>query len=405
MLVGTNQDQGQRYNRRVVFDLVRRFGSLSRTDIARQAGLSYQAISNMADDLIRDGLLSEVRKRSGRRGQPPVELSINPDGAFSLGFSFNRRRLRGAIVDLAGLPRAEHEIELSSPMPSTVLPAIADVANALIQAAHAPSDRIYGLGLSMPGLSREGRFISPALRSSHAWLADWSGVPIIDVLKDRVGIPIMTDNDAAAAAIGELLHGEDRRYSNFIFVYISDGIGAGLMLNGRPYGGASGMAGEFGHLTVEAGGRPCTCGREGCLETYASLNSARQQVLQTSEAVDSADLTNLLERRDARMLHWVDEAGDALRKAIVSVENLLDPEVVIIGGTIPSPVLDALMRVIAPLPPRVADSGANDRPRLIQAKVGLGPATLGAAALPIFAETASDLSMLLKHRAELRSVG
>ena len=181
--------------------------------------------------------------------------------------------------------------------------------------------------------------------------------------------------------------------------------GRRVMLNVRRYGGASGLAGEFGYLTVEAGGRPCPCGREGCLETYASLNSARQHVLCTSEAVDSAVLTTLLERRVARMLKWVEEAGYALRRAIVSIENLLDPEVVIIGGTIPAPVLDALMQVIEPLPSRIAVSGANDQPRLIQAKVGLGPATLGAAALPIFAETASDPSVLLKPRAELRFVG
>lgn len=103
-------------------------GSLARTDLARQAGLSYQAVSNITDGLLEGGLLSEVRKRSGRRGRPPVELSINPDGAFSLGFFFDQRTLRGALVDLAGAPRAELEAALRSPEPSVVLPAIAAMA-------------------------------------------------------------------------------------------------------------------------------------------------------------------------------------------------------------------------------------------------------------------------------------
>ena len=399
MLVGTNQDHGQRYNRRVVFDLVRRHGALSRADIARHAGLSYQSISNMADDLMGDGLLLETRRRVGRRGQPPVELSVNPDGAFSLGFSFDRHRLRGTLVDLGGTPRAEREIELDATLPSVVLPRIATLAGELIESGRVPADRFLGLGLSMPGLSRAGRLVSPGQRSSHPWLADWTDVPIIDALTERVGIPIFTDNDAAAAAIGELIHGEGRRFSHFVYVYISDGIGAGLIFDRRPYRGGGGMAGEFGHMAVGTGNRACLCGQKGCLESYASLNAACRRVPGLSDAVGWADL---LLRRDPDLITWVDEAGQALRRAITSVENLLDPEVVFIGGTISEPLLDALMAVITPLPPLII-SGRGQGERLLRATTGLGPATLGAAALPIFAETASDLRMLLSTRTRTQS--
>ena len=399
MLVGTNQDQGQRYNRRVIFNLVRMHGSLARTDLAKHAGLSYQAVSNMTDDLIGDGLLTEVRKRSGRRGQPPVELSVNPDGAFSLGFSFDQRTLRGALVDLAGTPRAELETSLRSPEPDVVLPAIAAMAGELIAADHMPADRLYGLGLGMPGVSRDGRFISPAPSSSHAWLPSWTGIPIVDTLQAALGIAVFTDNDAAASAIGELLYGEGRRFSDFVYFYISDGIGCGLVLGRKPYRGATGMAGEVGHLVVDVNGRPCPCGRKGCLETYASLSAARQQVLPSGSGTDPQILVGLLEDRDPAMLRWVAEAGHMLQQAIVSVENFVDPEVVFVGGTIPQPVLNALFDVIEPLPPRVSRAGQRDPPRLLKAKVGLGHATLGAAALPMFEETAPDISLLLKRGA------
>ncbi len=398
MLLGTNQDQGQRYNRRVIFDLVRMHGSLARTDLARQAGLSYQAVSNITDGLLEGGLLSEVRKRSGRRGQPPVELSINPDGAFSLGFSFDQRTLRGALVDLAGAPRAELEAALRSPEPSVVLPAIAAMAGELIATEHMPADRLYGLGLGMPGVSRDGRFVSPAPNSSHAWLPSWADIPIVDTLRNELGIAVFTDNDAAAAAIGELLYGEGRHFSNFVYIYISDGIGSGLVLGRKPYRGATGIAGEVGHMVVDVDGRPCPCGRRGCLETYASLSAAREQVLSTSAGADPQTLVGLLHRRDPAMLRWVEEAGSMLRQAIVSVENFLDPEVVFIGGTVPQRILDALVDIVEPLPSRVSYAKRSGTPRLLKAKVGLGHATLGAAALPMFEETASDVSLLLKSR-------
>ncbi len=396
MLIGTNQDQGQRYNRRVVFDLVRLHGSLSRTDLARRAGLSYQSVSNMADSLILDGLLTETRKRSGRRGQPPVELSVNPEGGFSLGFSFDQRVLRGALVDLAGNPRAEIETRLDTPHPATVLPAIAAAACELAFAEHATAERLLGLGLGMPGVSRQGRLISPAPHSAHAWLRSWVEVPIVDTLQKLTGIAVFTDNDASAAAIGELLYGEGRPFTDFMYIYISNGIGSGLILGRRPYRGANGLAGEFGHMTVEVDGRPCPCGRTGCLESYASLQAAWQQVNRPGDGDDPSVLVQRLAQRDPAMMQWIAEAGRMLRQAIVSVENFLDPQVVFIGGTIPQPILDALIEVIQPLPPRIATATASGVPRLIKAKVGLGPATLGAAALPMFEETASDISLLLK---------
>lgn len=398
MLFGTNQDHGQRYNRRVVFDTVRVHGPLSRTEIARRAGLSYQSVSNMADALIESGLLIDARKRDGRRGQPPAELSINPDGAFSLGFSFDQQHLRGALVDLAGTPRAEIEIALRSPHPSVVLPLITEVAGGLMTAQHVPADRLYGLGLGMPGLSSDGRFISRIPSSSHHWLAEWTDAPIVERLQKDLDIAVFTDNDAAAAAIGELLYGEGRHSSDFVYIYISDGIGAGLVLGGRPYRGRSGMAGELGHIIVKPGGRSCPCGNHGCLETYVSLSAARREVLGEHASGNSAELVEALRSRSPAMTGWLRRAARLLRGTIVSLENFLDPDVIFIGGTLPEPILDSLVELIEPLTPSIAQRHRTDARRLVKAKVGLADAALGAAALPTFEQTAADLTLLLKQR-------
>ena len=347
-------------------------------------------MSNITDNLVGDGLLVEARKRVGRRGQPPVELSVNPEGAFSLGFSFDTHSLRGVLVDLDGVARAERDRSLASTHPDSVLPTIAEMALDLVDTGPAPDGRMLGLGLGMPGLSPAGRLVTPPSRTAHGWLADWAATPTIEALGSLVGMPVYTDNDASAAAIGELVHGAGRHLSNFVYVYVSDGVGAGLVFDRRPYRGAGGLAGEFGHLTVARDGPSCPCGRRGCLEIYASLSAAQRWV---PGAGDASSLKRLLAEGDATLATWVAEAGRALASAIVSIENLLDPEAVFVGGTMPDPLLDALLAAMEPLPARIA-SGATGCTRVLRARSGLASAALGAAALPIFAETASDLDML-----------
>ena len=164
------------------------------------------------------------------------------------------------------------------------------------------------------------------------------------------------------------------------------------------------MAGELGHMTVKPGGRACPCGGHGCLECYASLSAERREVLGEDAPADPAALVEALECRAPAMVEWLKRAGSLLRGTIVSLENLLDPDVIFIGGTLPKPILDALVERIEPLPPSVAQRHRTQSPRLIKAKVGLADAALGASALSTFEQTA-DLSSLLKRHNRKHALG
>jgi predicted NBD/HSP70 family sugar kinase len=399
MLLGTNQDQGQQFNRRVVLETVRAHGPLSRADITRRAGLSYQTVSNLAALLLDEGLLLEERRHDGRRGQPPVDLAINPGGAFSIGVSFDHRRLVAVLVDLAGKVRKATELPVPQAAPDTVLPLLRRAVADLMRTGRIARRLFYGVGLVMPGLSQRGALVGLEPTLAHPWLQHWHDPTLFSRLSWDINLPLWTDNDASAAAIGERLHGIGRRYENFLLVYIAAGIGAGIVIGGQPYRGRRGKAGEFGHLVVDVGGRPCPCGNRGCLERYASLSAAQSAVTgrpEGSEAVDPEMLENALAAGDPRLLGWLDQAAQCLSAAIVSVENILDPETVLVGGTAPVALLDALMARIEPLPRSLGSERDSGTPRLMRVEVGLRNAALGAAALPMFDSTSADRGLLLK---------
>jgi len=211
------------------------------------------------------------------------------------------------------------------------------------------------------------------------------------------------ENDAAAAATGELLFGAGRMLRDFVHIYIGPGIGGGLVLAGRPYRGAHGMAAELAHFVVESGGRACPCGNRGCLERYASLSAAQAALdggAEDSAAVDLDRLGAALAQRDPRLLAWLDEAARHLRHAIGALENLLDPQTTIIGGSLPEALLDALLQRLDDLPPSVSSRrGAGDPPRITRGAMGADMRVLGAASLVLLDGMAPDPKLLLKQGA------
>lgn len=399
ILSGTNVDFGHRFNRRVVLEAVRRRGVISRAEIARLTGLAAQTVSNIVEQLREDGMLLEQRRPSSGRGKPPLDLTVNPDGAFSLGIVFDRRRLVVAMLNLAGDICGQVDVVLPRPVPGVVLPLLEAAANELIMRTAVPAGRLWGAGLAMPALVARGE----PTRLGPTSIPGWEGFPLAEKLGHRLGMPVFVENDAAAAATGELLFGAGRTLRDFVHIYIGPGIGGGLVLAGRPYRGSHGMAAELAHFVVDSGGRACACGNRGCLERYASLSAAQAALdggAEDSATVDLDRLAQGLAARDPRLLAWLDDAARHLRHAIAALENLLDPQTTIIGGSLPESMLDALLHRLDGLPPSVSSRrGPADPPRLTRGAMAADMRVLGAAALVLFDGMAPDPSLLLKQGA------
>lgn len=390
-------DHARRFNRRVVLETVRLQAPLSRAEITRATGLAPQTISNIIGELTEAGLVRSVSRRSGGRGQPAVDLDINPDGGFTFGVSFGHGVLLVILTDVAGTVRDRAELDLASEAPEAVLDQIAATISAMLERQQVARQRVWGVGLVIPALFQDDRLVV----LGEVALPGWKDFPLRQALQDKLGLPVLLENDATAAAIGERLYGAGRTLTDFAYIYIGAGIGGGLFLRGQPYRGGYGKSGEIGHLVVDTNGRPCPCGNRGCLERYASVSLALKALGDVQPAtVRHGDLDRIakaLEGSDARMLAWLDEAAASLRQAVVMIENMLDPQTVILGGVLPRPVLEALIARIAPLPRSVSLNKAADTPRLIAAEMGPDTPALGAATLPVFDGMTPELSLLFKQ--------
>jgi predicted NBD/HSP70 family sugar kinase len=290
--------------------------------------------------------------------------------------------------------RARHEETLVDVAPQPVLVRIARVAQQLLRRKAWIKGRVLGAGVVLPSVLETGR----PVRLGPTTLPDWQGFPVVERLGTLLGVPVLVENDATAAAVGERLYGVGQRLRDFLFVFIGTGIGAGLILSGHPYGGSSGRAGELGHVVTAPGGRPCPCGNSGCLERYASLSAAQAALTGQPEGgvpVDPAALLRAFEAGAPALLAWLDEAARHLSVAVNLLANLLDPEAIVLGGPIPAPLLEALLFRMRPSP-------RGGRPRLLCAEAGLETSALGAAALPLFADLAPRYALLPNNAARFR---
>lgn len=376
---GTNLTRAKMHNRRAVLEVVRTHGSLTRAEIARLTALTPQTISNIVAELQTQGILNAHDPSRKGRGQPPTPLSINPDGAYSVGLQIDMKSISGLVVDLSGRVRAQAEIKAPRPTPEEAVPLIADLVGQLRASAGVDWDGVLGLGLAIPGpfnvrgLSAVGPTTLPG----------WWGEDVVRQLAAATGLSAIVENDANAAAIGERLHGVARTLRNFVYMFIGNGLGAGVFLDGQLYRGTGGNAGEIGHMVVVPGGRACPCSNHGCLERYVSL-SAAYEAMDLVAPSDMRPEALLDPARRAALEAWLDTAAPPLRQAVNILESIFDMDAVVIGGLLPTPLIEQLMQRLDPLLISVATGRSAMADRVRIGAAGYNTAALGAAALPIF---------------------
>lgn len=394
LLSGSNIEQTRSYNRRVVLEAVRTGGPMSRADIARLTCLAPQTVSNIAKELQTTGFLRERVRRRASRGQPPKELEINPSGGYTVGLQLDHHQLTGVLVNLTGDVLEQTTKAYACASPGVAIPAMVEMINKLVRARRITRRRVLGVGSVMPG-----PFDVQGLTSvGPTTLPGWEGVNLPAELAKRLNLPAFVENDATAAAVGERFYGAARGLQQFIYIYIGMGLGSGIIVDGQPYRGAWGNAGEIGHMVIAPEGLPCPCGNRGCLEQYVSVHSAIRTLGAAGHAVEGPEcLASLLEQQDSTLSSWLDDAASKLRVALCSLENLLDPEAVLIGGYLPDVVMDALVGRLSTLRQSVSNRSDRVHPRVIRAAVGPQAMALGAAVLPVYESMSLQLRVLLKH--------
>jgi predicted NBD/HSP70 family sugar kinase len=379
MLTGTKLEYTRRYNRRIIIEAIRRNGPISRAEIARMTGLTTATISNLTGELIQQGTILETGRRKGQRGQPAIELEINPNGKFSIGFELGRRHLAGVVINFTGQILGEVNEEWEYPPPEVALPLMADRVKYLLQETSIPVDRLLGIGVAMPGpfFTSEKKIVSP-IDFPH-----WEQFPVADKLIEAFGFPVVVENDAMAAAIGEQFHGDGRHYRDFYYVHFGAGIGGATILNGHPYQGFSANTGELGWIKHSLKGRRALIGNYlGLKPLYNFFKGYSIEVQHVQQ------LEVLFEQQNAYLWEWLNEAVDCLSVIIDAINAILGPEAIFLGGHFPNSIIEYLIERLQ-IEATAAMASQPDRHLIYQAKLlrataGDLSSALGAATLPLY---------------------
>jgi len=370
-------------NRLRVIESIYRHPGCSRADIARWTGLSRGTVSAVAEELDRVHLIREhdapdeaVRPRG--TGRPPTLLSLVPGAAFAIGIDIGHQHVRVTICDLAGEPIAEKWSRAHvDDAPSETLDLAHDLARQVLDEAAVASERLLGagIGLAAPIDQRTGEV------KANGILPGWHGVAPAAEIQDRLGISAQLANDADMGALGEKVFGAGRNVDDMIYIRLSAGVGAGLILAGQPYRGGYGMAGEIGHVCVQPSGQICRCGNRGCLETVASPVAVARLLEHVVERPMTPDqLFDLLAADDRGARRAVADAGEAVGMVVSWVVNILNPELVVIGGDLAA-AGDVLLDPIRASIQRHSVPGAAADVHVTAGVLGDRAEVLGAAAL------------------------
>ena len=355
---GTNQEKARPLNRRIVLECIRSNHAITRGAIADQVGLTVQTVSTIVRELEELGYVLSVREAPKGRGLPPTTLRLNPDGGYAIGVSVTPLGVDAALMNLAGDMLGSTTRPSTHPAPNEAFALIEDLVAEM--RALRPDGRILGVGFAMPGPFdvQAMSFVGPTT------LDGWSGVPVHARLEDVTRLPGFIAVDTVAAAVGVRLYGEGGSFPQFYYLHFGAGLGGVMMQDGVPIRGAWGNAGEIGHIPAVPGGSPCPCGNEGCLERYVSLESFNNRPQGQSLA------------------EWVDEVTPIFHRAVQTIENLFDPQTIVLGGMAPAELIEALVATTERLPTSISSRYDRTTQRVI-ASVGHQSMLRGAAALAV----------------------
>ena len=334
-LSGTNLERAGDHNQRVTLHAVRVNGPVTRTELVLKTGLTPAAIANITNRLLRDRLILRAGRMLGGRGQPAGKFVINPDSCFSIGLNVDRDHITLIVLDFVGKVRARASREVSFAPPATVRTFFQRSVGQLLAKAGISRDRLVGVGVAFPDDIARAH-----LPDQPPEYAAWASVRIDQLIGDVLKIPVFIENDAAAAAIGEMQFGSGHRYRSFFYLLVTAALGGGFVADGSYFRGANGRSGEIGWLRARG-----TAGEENELQNIVSLSCLYSRLADKGFRVASPrGLMRLGPAGGLIVDRWIDEASEALVSSFVAINCLINPEAILIGGRLPAKLVDRLAR-------------------------------------------------------------
>ncbi|HEX3317792.1 MAG TPA: ROK family transcriptional regulator [Solirubrobacteraceae bacterium] len=343
-------------NRGRVIESLRELGVGSRAEIARSTGLSPATVSTLVSQLVAAGMVVDAPRRVSRRGQggrPPALITLDPSVGVAIGIDFGKRHLAVAVSDLSHEILAERWRTMHEDYDArTGMDGAVKLVEEALERSDADRDRVLGVGLGLPGPIHR----STGMVGSSAILPGWTDVRIAEVMSERLQLPVHVDNDANLGALAEFHWGAGRNASPLVYLKMATGIGAGIVVGGRLFHGAGGTAGEIGHTTVDEAGPICRCGNRGCLEMVAAAPALAEMLRATrGSEMTSERVVELALEGDPGCRRAIADAGRYTGNALAGLCNLLNPERIVVGGSLGAagnvlidPLREAVRRRVIP---------------------------------------------------------
>ena len=394
--MGSNLAGVRQYNERLVLQLIRRAGGMPKADIARATHLSAQTVSVIINRLIKEGLLIKQPPQKGKVGQPSVPISLNPEGAYSVGIKIGRRSMDILLMGFTGQVLERISKRYTFPEPEDVFLKIERGLGHIRQSlSDAQRQRMVGIGVAAPfgigGWEKE-------IGAPSEVLAKWREIDLEKILKSRIDPELLFSNDATAACVSELVFGQGTKFNSFLYMFIGTFIGGGVVINGSLFPGRFANAGAIGSMPVclpdKADGR-----HPNQLISHASLWSLESRLEKAGYDSEHILQRTLLNDPSGIIIReWMNDAAKAMAHAIASSTSVIDFDGIIIDGSLPSDTIRELVDRT-----QKAFSGLDLEgliiPQIVAGSIGANARALGGAILPLYSAFAPDREVLLKTEA------
>lgn len=362
-------------NRGRIVDAVKKHGGLTQVELAGATGLSPATVSNIVKELSESGVLSTSKSmRSGRRAQ---YVTLAHASGLVCGIHFSQRHLRIALADSSLTVVSEHEMPLARDHRSdNEIRRVGMLVADMLDNVSAERDELLtvAVAVSAPMDAASGMVARPGI------LRGWEGIAIGEAVERTLRVPVSVDNSSNLSALAEHRMGALRGQDDAMFIEVSDGIGAGILVGGRGYRGASGSAGEFGHMVIVENGPLCRCGNLGCLEAIAGGEAIVEALKTHYSGLKLSDVIVRAMAGDDVCIRAIADAGAHIGVAAANVASMFDPARMVVGGHL-ARAGELLLGPIRQVVDRSLATRLAPAPEIVAGQLGPRAALVGALAL------------------------
>lgn len=367
-------------NKSIILNKIRTSEPISRAQIAKDTSLTPPTVSSIVKELMEQELVRESILGHSSGGRKPTMLHINTDTHYVIGIDAGPETVEGVLTDLTGKILHRTSSLLNKPLTNEQFIAILkETIYTIFDLSKIDQDKIIGVGIAMHGvvdINTGTSLVAPILNLSN--------IPIKAELEEEFSLTIKVENDARAMALGESWFGGHGDVDSMVAVNIGRGVGAGIVIDGKLYHGALGIAGEIGHMTIDINGESCSCGNRGCLQTFVSgsaiADRATKHKQEDGSEITGKEVFELAQRGHQTSIELLHETGIIIGVGLINLIHLVNPSKIVLGGGVMKSekfILPAILETIG----RRAMTLEAKQTKVIVTKLGDEATLLGAVSL------------------------